>query len=73
MLEPLGSASLAVLEPLGAGGLAFALVHTSLGDRAAAERTAERLVRAGWTVTTVDRHEELGAAWERLLAAGGAA
>ncbi len=56
----------------GNGGRAWGLVRSSLGDRAAAERTAERLEAAGWITTTVEHAEPLERAWERLLALGGA-
>ncbi|SEJ47163.1 DUF58 domain-containing protein [Demequina mangrovi] len=70
VIEPLGTAALRALSPLGDDGRAWVLVRTSLAARARGEHTVTALRAAGWCAVLSLEPEPLTDAWARLLAEG---
>lgn len=70
VFDPLDSACLDALAPLGQAGHAWAIVRANSNDDEAASRCASSLRRTGWRATTATSRDNLTAVWTTLLTAG---
>lgn len=70
VFEPLDTACLNALAPLGDAGRSWAIVRGDTGDDLDAQDTAVALRRAGWRATTATARTDIDAVWSTLLMAG---
>ncbi len=70
VFDPLNSACLEALAPLGQAGHAWAIVRAESDTDDNAARCATALRRSGWRATTATPSDDLAAIWTILLTAG---
>lgn len=70
VFDPLDSACLEALAPLGQSGHAWAIVRADAEGDDSAARCATALRRSGWRATTATQDDDLASVWTILLTAG---
>ena len=70
VFDPLDSACLEALAPLGQAGHAWAIIRADSDGDDNAAHCATALRRSGWRATTATSSDDLAAIWTILLTAG---